>query len=717
MLRIPLCVVARDRQYVKRDGQKLRCPVQWNYCPFTVSALQLNRFVIAEGGNPVTATQVQKDIQKQGYVIDQRLCGLILAEIACTCMDGIEARSEGVHAADMMYEHIYSGKVALLKMSVLDHVSFAPQICHVKGAFEGKAATLLSELTHTSNEAVMDTIDGASGREVRNIVQSWMTQFRDVHSSETQQLLALSVPCGHALLLTSGLWREYALPCLPIHQRLNTCVQGLRLLPKVCSVAPQPRETNWQEENDLGSLSAFGFEAAEFIRQQTLLLSQHGVEAHISEGCRWAIWADKLKLCSVSAGPGIGDSARLNRLQQMIAIVAFAGLLAEPNEFQMGLQLALSLALPPQLLQPCNHVLQEHMRTQHTSRTTCWRHRLTIYFALQLLKGDHFLSAPTVRYEILDSSPQGGFDYLMRLTTSIEVQYLARAYEVSVALCTPRALQHADHDEDALLREIQTLVIVKQFAIKLLLVLVWLWNRCFNIAHKGALTTLGSGRCGVAHKLAALTHSWRLELPDWNSCSVAACRTQSITSDFGVESRLAGVSVPLGQLHPWLREFDCQDPSSMHMEATVGEETSVNLTAALGIPGALHILHNATADVLNHLEHAQAWLKDVRIISRLLTKRWLKSRSVCHLLPRFLATCFKDTDGWTKHRQVLLKFRHHVHTGRWGSVAAAVRSLLHCKTALQHGWNTNAFNFGKGKQAKQLKPAISERSRYKHLRF
>eukprot|EP00971_Amphidinium_carterae_P288177 5721206-Amphidinium_carterae.2 len=197
-------------------------------------------------------------------------------------------------------------------MFVLDYVSLAPQICHVKGAFEGKAATLLSELTHTSNEAVMDTIDGASAREVCNIMQSWMMQFRDVHSSESQELLALSVPCGHALLLTFGLWRAYALPCLPINQRhktLNACVQGLRLWPKVCSVAPEPRQTFWQEENDIDSLSVFGFEAAEFIRQQALLLSQHGVEANISEGSRWAAWADKLKLCSVSAGPGIGDSA------------------------------------------------------------------------------------------------------------------------------------------------------------------------------------------------------------------------------------------------------------------------------------------------------------------------------------------------------------------------------------------------------------------------
>eukprot|EP00971_Amphidinium_carterae_P226941 4501330-Amphidinium_carterae.1 len=199
----------------------------------------------------------------------------------------------------------------------------------------------------------------------------------------------------------------------------------------------------------------------------------------------------------------------------MIAIVAFAGLLAEPNEFQMGLQLALSLALLAQLLQPCNRVLQAHMRTQHTSRTTCWRHRLTIYFALRLLKRDHFLSAPTVRYEILDSSPQGGFHYLMRLTMSIELQHLAHACEVSVALCTPRALHQADHDEDALLHEIQTLLIV----------------------------------------------------------NVAACRTQSITSDFGVESRLAGVSVPLGQLQQWLREFDRQDPSSMHMQPSVPLQT------------------------------------------------------------------------------------------------------------------------------------------------
>eukprot|EP00971_Amphidinium_carterae_P073159 1446674-Amphidinium_carterae.4 len=245
---------------------------------------------------------------------------------------------------------------------------------------------------------------------------------------------------------------------------------------------------------------------------------------------------------------------------------------------------------------------------------------------------------------------------------------------------------------------------------------------------QGAITTLGSGRCNAAHKLACLVHSWRMELPSWASCAIAAERTCSITSDFGVESHLAGTKVALYDLVPWLQQSDTLG------DCTPVANCTIDLTGALSIPGCLHILHNSTADILNHLTHAQAWLKDLIILSRLLSKRWLKTRCTQAMLvdhlestpransspiavlsnivlqsilvksvlglsllwcpTRFLATCFPDSENWTKaHRPVLLRFKHHVHTGRWGSVAAAVRGILQCKSALEHGWNKDAFTY------------------------
>eukprot|EP00971_Amphidinium_carterae_P073157 1446674-Amphidinium_carterae.2 len=197
----------------------------------------------------------------------------------------------------------------------------------------------------------------------------------------------------------------------------------------------------WTNEDDLATLASHGFAAAEYMRSKAPLLCRAGVAEDFDECARWTTWADKIQLCSMPASALVGDVARLEKLKNMVAIVGFAGLLSQPNDFQVALQLALSMSLPSHLLKPCNSVLRAHMDKQHTSRTTCWRHRLTIYFALLLQRQEKWNENPMLQYEIVDSSPQGGFDYMMRLTTCIPESMLTRAYDLSVLLCVPAVLQ------------------------------------------------------------------------------------------------------------------------------------------------------------------------------------------------------------------------------------------------------------------------------------
>eukprot|EP00971_Amphidinium_carterae_P073156 1446674-Amphidinium_carterae.1 len=215
-VRVVFCVVARDRQYAKHDEKKVRCPASWNYCSLTINALREGGFLQAGDMKP---SHAQTAIHAMGC--DQRLAGVILADIACKQLCHVESRTVAVHAASNLYKCLYGEQVAVLKVTVREAIALPSQVVHVSGAFQGKAATLLAELTGTSFEALSSQIDGTSGNDMRHVLTAWKEKYGDIYEKGATAL-ALSVPCGHALLLTCGAWTEYALPCLPSHQRRKT---------------------------------------------------------------------------------------------------------------------------------------------------------------------------------------------------------------------------------------------------------------------------------------------------------------------------------------------------------------------------------------------------------------------------------------------------------------------------------------------------------------
>ena len=113
---------------------------------------------------------------------------------------------------------------------------------------------------------------------------------------------------------------------------------------------------------------------------------------------------------------------------------------------------------------------------------------------------------------------------------------------------------------------------------------------------------MGFRQTTVIHKAHALAHQMFLltgnRLPDW------AHRIVAVTTDFGVESGLTS--------HKYIMAVFCPAAASIDFQAEgdVGDAMDVeehfDLTSALHIPGALHIVHNICKDVTEAMPHFPA---------------------------------------------------------------------------------------------------------------
>jgi hypothetical protein len=107
----------------------------------------------------------------------------------------------------------------------------------------------------------------------------------------------------------------------------------------------------------------------------------------------------------------------------------------------------------------------------------------------------------TVVYITLDSSPQGGYDWLQSSFTLLEESVLLTAFDAATELCN-RA-QSIDCQESVICESSKALK----------------WE-------PGVPVAIGSGRASVAHKLHAFIHSLRMVCPTWLLTAVRHCWLQ-----------------------------------------------------------------------------------------------------------------------------------------------------------------------------------------------
>jgi hypothetical protein len=115
---------------------------------------------------------------------------------------------------------------------------------------------------------------------------------------------------------------------------------------------------------------------------------------------------------------------------------------------------------------------------------------------------------------------------------------------------------------------------------------------------------------------------------------------------------------------------------------------TVDVTSALYVPGALHVLHNATNDLAQSLVWWSQYVAGLTLLCRLLRGHFLRQRLV--------ATCFAAPPA--SHLAGLFENDSFndlsVQPGRWGSIALATSKLAKFEGPLRTFWHAERFNYG-----------------------
>eukprot|EP00971_Amphidinium_carterae_P052726 1038083-Amphidinium_carterae.2 len=190
--------------------------------------------------------------------------------------------------------------------------------------------------------------------------------------------------------------------------------------------------------------------------------------------------------------------------------------------------------------------------------------------------------------------------------------------------------------------------------------------------HMLAPIMLGVGSARVVDKFHAVMHSFFLEAGTSKSSLASYCaQMKTLTTDLGTEVILPRVQpVAISSLFPWMQSDhktgatfvseDAMDDLSFLASASASiDEPEVSLVGALGIPGMLHIVHNAAADML-----------------------------------KVTPSLDEQIDALSQLHGKLRRFQHRVYRGRWGTIAFACEAMLALKPVLSFGWSLPKYTEG-----------------------
>lgn len=110
--------------------------------------------------------------------------------------------------------------------------------------------------------------------------------------------------------------------------------------------------------------------------------------------------------------------------------------------------------------------------------------------------------------------------------------------------------------------------------------------------------------------------------------------------------------------------------------------THIGFASTISVPGVLHIVHNASNEVLESMPNVSAAVDRLALVAKMLHDRATCLR-LCH-------TCFTSAAA-RHHHHALMSFHGMVYRARWGTVAFCVKGLLSLEAVLKLGWSMKAY--------------------------
>ena len=221
--------------------------------------------------------------------------------------------------------------------------------------------------------------------------------------------------------------------------------------------------------------------------------------------------------------------------------------------------------------------------------------------------------------------------------------------------------------------------------------------------HTAPSVLVAKGRSGstVAKKFHAVAHAMRLLVPSLQALAAMFSAIPAWLTDQGTErffayqQRIPLLSLVPPPTQPRADEMDvdfaegeiAEDvdfATDMPAPPIDDEELYADVTGSLEVDDVLHCIHNATKDLARSMPNYSTVVYQCQKLADMLRRKESKER--------LKATCFNDSPTARTLFHPIGKFSLHVHTERFGTVAAVVKGLLELRHVLEWGWSMAKFN-------------------------
>ena len=284
-----------------------------------------------------------------------------------------------------------------------------------------------------------------------------------------------------------------------------------------------------------------------------------------------------------------------------------------------------------------------------------------------------------------DSSHMGGQDYLLSENMIIKASVLTKAsaasWELEMAIdgITEEAIAN-NKDVDNNLKQFSKTDGFKE--------LVRILEECIDV-HIDVPTASGSKESDSPHKMHCHLHAQYVKLGSWRFVDDFLDHHLAYCGDFGVEAGFPdSPKFDLSHMFPYLFQFDSDDDEvdgDMALSELLEPCETYFVKFGMQIPGLLHLLHNAAADVSKCMGYYPTW--GAR------RKKVLHFLNAPHCKERFIEKCVEGATPPAAFGFVgkLESFDHKVAHWRWQSVIAAEEALQDLQPDLVRLWDASKY--------------------------
>ncbi|CAE7825327.1 unnamed protein product, partial [Symbiodinium sp. CCMP2592] len=356
-----------------------------------------------------------------------------------------------------------------------------------------------------------------------------------------------------------------------------------------------------------------------------------------------------------------------------IQAVLFSSFLRDAAKLQSALKQGIMMAFPQCI---ANDLLQmlEQSPMPHAATLSRWRVLFEAAACLQLRSRlakcfqcrelPQPASVPIAMHVLVDSSPQGGRDWLLSEVHMLGHRVpLQRMLLLFWKVCELHPRGGDDLDEDLC----QELVAAEQELADAVEVLV--------LPPAG----LGHQRSNLHHKLHGLLHSFWL--------AAGACLPQvvqavsSFTSDFGTEAGLPGMEVSSELVCP---QLGCSQFCETDGPGQLSDPWPLlSFARSLAVPGIHHVMHNMCEDMCEALPSFRKHKPHFQAMSVFLCDH--------HVRQGLQERCFGQGDA-AAHRAKFASFGERLLDWRWQSVSSFLSAMEPLELPLRQFWSLRAFS-------------------------